>query len=211
VTVTDFLRRVFGWWTAGAGIAAASTLTVIALTQNQPAFDVAASIIAIIIAAKVLVWVAVSGATFGREERLLAFVMLASVALGWIGTGEWIDERAFDYRAAQQKADFMRALHDTSVRITQFCNARDRLAPPRPRPATWQQDVDAFDRFESDTVRAYERRFGARVRAEHDLASLRGLRDRDLDAFFRRPANEFQIRVIAKKLDGFSEKLARRP
>ena len=185
---------------------------VIALRQNQPAFDVAGtcvSIIAIIIAAKVLAWVAVAGATFGREERLLAFVMLASVALGWIGAGERIDERAFDYRAAQQKAEFTQALHDTSVRILQFCSARDRVAPPHPRPATWQQDVDNFDRFESETVRAYERRFGARVRAAHDLASLRGLRDRDLDAFFRHPANEFQIKVIAKKLDGFSEKLAR--
>ena len=206
-------RRVFGWWTTGAGIAAASTFLVVALRQNQPAFDVAnacASIIAVIIAAKVLAWVAISGATFGREERLLAFVMLASVALGWIGTGERIDERAFDFRAAQQKADFMSALHDTSVRIMQFCNARDRVAPPHPRPATWQQDVDAFDRFESETVRAYERRFGARVRAAHDLASLRGLRDRDLDAFFRHPANEFQIRVIAKKLDSFSAALAKR-
>jgi len=58
-------------------------------------------------------------------------------------------------------------------------------------------------------VRAYERRFGARVRAVHDLASLRGLRDRDLDAFFRHPANEFQIRVIAKKLDTFSQTLER--
>ena len=187
---------------------------VIALRQNQPAFDVAntcVSIIAIVIAAKVLAWVAVAGATFGREERLLAFVMLASVALGWIGAGERIDERAFDFRAAQQKAEFTQVLHDTSVRILQFCKARDRVAPPHPRPATWQQDVDNFDRFESETVRGYERRFGARVRAEHDLASLRGLRDRDLDAFFRHPANEFQIKVIAKKLDGFSEKLARRP
>jgi hypothetical protein len=103
----------------------------------------------------------------------------------------------------------MRTLHDTSLRITQFCNARDRVAPPRPRPATWQQDVDNYDRFESETVRAYERRFGARVRAVHDLASLRGLRDRDLDAFFRHPANEFQMRVIAKKLDTFSQTLER--
>jgi len=212
--VADVLRRACGWRPVGAGIAAASIFLVIALRLNQPAFDVArwcASIIAAILAAKVLAWVAVSGATFGREERLLAFVMLAAVALGWIGTGEWIGERAFDYRAAEQRADLRRALHDTAVRITQFCNARDRLAPPRPRPATWQQDMDAFDRFESETVRAYERRFAAPVRTAHDLASLRGLRDRDFDAFFRHPANEFQMRVIAKKLDGFSEKLAKRP
>jgi len=211
---SDVLRRAFGWWTAGAAVVTASAFLVIALLMNQPAFDVARScalVVAVILAAKVLAWVAVSGATFGREERLLAFVMLAAVALGWIGTGEWISERAFDFRASAQRADLMHALHDTSVRIAQFCEARDRLAPPRPRPATWQDDVDAFGRFEADTVRAYERRFGERVRAAHDQASLRGLRDRDLDAFFRHPANEFQMRVVAKKLDGFAASLARRP
>src|SRR2546430_5579349 len=62
-------------------------------------------------------------------------------------------------------------------------------------------------RSESDTVRAYERRFGARVRAAHDLASLRGLRDRDLDAFFRHPANEFQMRVIAKRSEEHTSEL----
>ena len=207
--MADVLRRVFGWWTTGAAIGAASAGIVIAFRLTPPAFDVAricTTIIAVVFAAKVLVWAGVSGASFGREERLLAFVMLASTALGWIGAGEAIGERAFDYRASEQKAELMRALHDTSVRITQFCDARDQQAPPRPRPATWQRDIDAFDRFESETVRAYERRFGARVRTAHDLASLRGLRDRDFDAFFRHPANEFQMRVIAKRLDGFSSK-----
>ena len=32
----------------------------------------------------------------------------------------------------------------------------------------------------------------------------------DLDAFFRHPANEFQMRVIAKKLDSFSAALSKR-
>ena len=206
------IRRIFGWPALGPGIVAATAFAVVALRLNQPAFDVLRScttIIAILLAVRVLAWVAVKGATFGKEERLLAFVMLASVALGWIGTGEWVENRAFDFKAAQQRAEFTQTLRDTSIRITLFCNARDRLAPPKPRPATWQQDVDNYDRFESDTVRAYERRFGPRVRTMHDLASLRGLRDRDLDAFFRHPANEFQMRVIAKKLDGFSQKLER--
>jgi hypothetical protein len=210
--VADVVRRVFGWWPVGAGLAAASAAFLAALRLTPPAFDVAracALVIAVILAAKVLAWVAVAGASFGREERLLAFVMLAAVALGWIGTGEYLEQRAFDYRVAEQRTDLMRVLHDTAVRITEFCDARDRLAPPRPRPATWQADVDAFSRFEAETVRAYERRFGERVRSAHDLASLRGLRDRDLDAFFRHPSSEFQMRVIAKKLDAFSRTLAR--
>ena len=214
VSSKDLLRRAFGWPVIGAGVGSATLFLVTALRLNQPAFDVARScttIIAILLAAKVLAWVAISGATFGREERLLAFVMLAAAALGWIGTGEWVEERAFDFRVTEQQADLRQAMRDIAVRLTRFCDARDRVAPPRPRPATWQDDMDAFYRFESDTVRTYERRFGPRVRAAHDLASLRGLRDRDLDAFFRHPANEFQMRVIAKKLDGFSDKLAPRP
>jgi hypothetical protein len=206
------LRRISGWPVIASGTLTAVVFLVSALRVTPPAFDVARSCLAIIaalLAVKVLAWVAVSGAGFGREERLLAFVMLAACGLGWIGTGQWIEERAFDYRASQQRQELMRALRDTAVRLTEFCDARDRLAPPRPRPATWQRDEDAFDRFESETVDAYERSFGARVRAAHDLASLRGLRDRDLDAFFRHPANEFQMRVIAKKLDGFATKLAR--
>ena len=209
-----FFQRLFGWWTIGPGLLAAIAAAVVALRLDQPAFDVArtcATIIAILLAARVLAWVAFKGASFGREERLLAFVALGAVGLGWIGTGEWLEDRAFDFRASEQKAELMRTLKETSLRINQFCDARDRLAPPRPRPATWQHDVDAYDRFESDTVRAYERRFGPRVRMIHDMASLRGLRDRDLDAFFRHPANEFQMRVIAKKLEAFSQTLARRP
>src|SRR3954469_7101332 len=212
--MSDILRRVFGWPVIGAGVLAALAFLVAALRVNRPAFDVARScltLIAILLAAKVLAWVAVSGASFGREERLLAFVMLAASGLGWIGLREWIDERAFDYRVAEQKADLRQSLHDTAARLTQFVDARDRLAPPRPRPETWQHDVDTFEQFEEETVAAYERRFGPTVRAVHDAASLRGLRDRDLDAFFRHPANEFQMRVIAKKLDGFANSLSKRP
>ncbi len=208
------LRPLFGWPATGAGVATAALCAATALRMRVPAFGVARScvaIVAVLLAAKVLAWVAADGAAFGREERLLAFVMLAACGLGWLGAGEWIEERAFDYRAAEQKAELIRALHDTAVELTQFVDARTRVAPPRPQPATWQRDVDTFDRFEEETVVLYERRFGPGVRAAHDLASLRGLRDRDLDAFFRHPSNEFQMRVIAKKLDGFAATLGRRP
>lgn len=214
VRPTDIVRRVFSWWSIGLSGLFASACLTLALQLTPPAFDAArvcATALAVILAAKVLSWVAISGAAFGREERLLAFVMLVAVALGWFGSGEWMAERSFDYRAAQQKAELVQALHDTSVRITQFVDDRDRVAPSRPRPATWEQDVDTFTRFESETANAYEHRFGARVRAAHDLATLRGLRDRDFDAFYRHPANQFQMRVVAKKLDGFSAMLQKRP
>jgi hypothetical protein len=207
------LRRLLGWPVVGTGVVSAVAFAVAAFRLTPPAFDVARScvaVVAVLLAAKVLLWVGTNGASFGREERLLAFVMLVSCGLGWIGTGQWIEERAFDYRVAEQKAALTLALHDTAVRLMEFVDARDRQAPPHPRPATWQHDVDMFDRFEEETVTIYERRFGGRVRAAHDLASLRGLRDRDLDAFFRHPANEFQMRVIAKKLDGFASALGRR-
>jgi hypothetical protein len=213
VVAIAIVQRLFGWLVVGAGALTAAVFAVIALRMTPPAFDVAklcVATIAVVLAAKVLVWVATDGSRFGREERLLAFVMLASCGLGWIGSREWIDERAFDYRVAEQRAELMRALHDTAMRLTQFVDTRDHVAPPHPRPATWEHDVDAFDRFEEETVAIYERRFGARVRAAHDLASLRGLRDRDLDAFFRHPANEFQMRVIAKKFDAFASALGRR-
>jgi hypothetical protein len=76
------------------------------------------------------------------------------------------------------------------------------LAPPQ------QHDVDLFDlrRRNGDDLRTAVRRACGR----HTTLSLRGLRDRDLDAFFRHPANEFQMRVIAKKLDGFASALGRR-
>src|SRR4051794_23323800 len=120
VSSKDLLRRAFGWPVVGAGLAAAALFLVIALRLNQPAFDVARScvtIIAVLLAARVLAWVAISGATFGREERLLAFVMLAAVALGWIGAGERVEDRAFDFRVAQQQADLRQALHDIAVRL----------------------------------------------------------------------------------------------
>ena len=205
---------MLGWPVVTAGVVSAVVFAVAAFRLTPPAFDVAKScvaVVAVLLAARVLLWVGTNGASFGREERLLAFVMLVACGLGWIGTGQWLEERAFDYRVAEQKAELTLALHDTAVRLTEFVDERDRQAPPHPRPATWQHDVDTFGRFEEETVTIYERRFGARVRAAHDLASLRGLRDRDLDAFFRHPANEFQMRVIAKKLDGFASALGRRP
>ena len=81
--------------------------------------------------------------------------------------------------------------------------------PPHPRPATWDDDVAAWLRFEGGTALMYNRRFGARVRTAHDLLTLRGMRDADLDAFYRSPDSEFQMTIVARKLSGLADRLAR--
>ena len=47
------------------------------------------------------------------------------------------------------------------------------------------------------------------MRRLHDLMALRGLRDRDLDAFYRRPTNAFEINVVAEKLAALAHRLER--
>jgi hypothetical protein len=197
----------------GAAASAAAIFGVIALRIDPPAFTVASSclsIFAVALAVRLVAWVAVSGGSFGREERLVAFVALMAIGFGWLGGRESIAEHEFDYQVARQKADLVYALRDLSLRIDGFASTRDRVAPPRPRPATWQKDEDTFERFEDETVVEYERRFGTKVRMARNLVALRGVTDRDFDTFYRRPANEFQIRVIAKKLDAFATTLVRR-
>jgi hypothetical protein len=210
----DVLRRIVSWWTIGAAAATSTGFAAVALRMTPPAPSVASACVTILVVsllAKLIVWVATTGASFGREERLLAFVIFLALGLGWLGTRERIAERDFNYRAAQQKSDLVLGLRDLSSRIAAFVGARDRVAPPHPRPPTWQRDEQDVERFEEETAVEYERRFGAKVRLIHDLVGLRGVRDRDFDIFYRHPANEFQIRVVARKLDGFAETLARRP
>jgi hypothetical protein len=213
VSVADLVRRVSGWWAVGAAVATSAVCGLIALRVNPPAFSVATScllILAVSLGVRLIAWVAVSGATFGREERLVAFVALLAIGFGWLGAREWIAERDFDYRAATQKADLIFVLRDLSARIDGFASTRDRVAPPHPRPATWQNDEDNIERFEDETAVEYERSFGAKVRLARNLVAMRGVTDRDFDTFYRRPANEFQIRVIARKLATFATTLSRR-
>jgi hypothetical protein len=53
-------------------------------------------------------------------------------------------------------------------------------------------------RYEQETALLFEARFASQVRGIRAMFSLRGLTDRDMDAFHRRPANAFQIGVIAQ-------------
>jgi hypothetical protein len=152
-------------------------------------------------------WVIRSGHSFGREERLLTFVMFAVIVLGWMGVRQGIAEAAFNDRVATQRAQLALASRTLSYQIAGLLARRHEHAPPVPRPATWEADEAAIIGFEADTIRLYERSLGPQVRVAHDLLTLRGLRDRDLDAFYRAPANNFQMRVIADKLTFLAGKL----
>jgi hypothetical protein len=63
--------------------------------------------------------------------------------------------------------------------------------------------------YEEETARLFEHAFGPQVRRTRTMFSLRGLVDRDFDAFYRRPSNAFEIGVIAKRLAVLAHRLER--
>ena len=200
------------WTVILPGVVAAVVLGILAARMEPPAPDVAskcATAVAIMLVLKVAAWIVEAGRDFGREERLSAFVMFAAIVISWLGVQQVIRERAFDHEVSAQKRELAVSAANLSHEIASFLEGRRQAAPPSPRPATWEQDDAAWSRFENQTTASYERRFGARVRAAHDRLLLRNMRDRDLDAFSRLPANEFQMAVVAQKLSLLAERLAR--
>jgi hypothetical protein len=56
-------------------------------------------------------------------------------------------------------------------------------------------------------ARTYEQKFGKRTRTAHDVLRQLGVRDRDLDVFYARPANAFQMRIVGMKLAALAAKV----
>lgn len=204
------MNRLFAWRALLPGALFAAGLAIAAERLRPPASDITlrcVTIVAVLLGAKLVSWVVISGHRFAREERLLTFVMFMAIVLSWIGLRQAIGEAAFDYVVAAQRADLSQTARTLSYQLDGFLQARRRIAPPAPRPATWEADENANEAFDTQTVVLYERRFGRAVRNAHDLFTLRGLRTRDFDQFYRRPANEFQMRVVAKQLAFLAGKL----
>jgi hypothetical protein len=84
--------------------------------------------------------------------------------------------------------------------IVNFLRQRAVSAPRHPAPATWDRDVAAVLQYEAEDVELFDRMFGPQVRRTRQLFDLEGLTERDLDAFYRHPANAFQMNIIAQKL-----------
>lgn len=202
--------RPFAWHVLLPGILFAAALGIAGGRMRPPAPGIeerCLTIVCALLAIKLFAWVAARGHTFGREQRLATFVSFIAIGMTWVGLRQSIAEAAFDYVVVQQRADLAQSSRMLAYQIDAFLQGRRRVAPPPPRPVTWDDDEQAFGRFETETITLYEGQFGLRVRASHDLMSLRGLGDREFDRFYRRPANEFQMRIIAERLAFFAAKL----
>ena len=187
-------------------------VTVVADRMTPPAGAIAdrySTLAAIMVAAAAITAAVNARERLGREGRLAVVVVLLATSVAWYSARTWVHEKQFDYLVAQQKTDLEIRSIELSGEIGIFLRERARTAPPRPQPATWERDEDAILRYEEDTAELFEAQFGPQVRKTRDLFSLRGLTDRDLDAFYRRPSNAFGIGVIAKRLPVLARRLER--
>jgi hypothetical protein len=144
-----------------------------------------------------------------RAKRLLVVVLLGAIWSGWYAGRLHLNEARFDALVRQQKSDLELRCLTLGGDIAAFARERGETAPPPPKPATWERDVTALLRYDTETSILFEEKFGAQVRKTHDLLSLEGIRDRDFETFYRHPANAFQINVVASKLAALAHRLER--
>jgi hypothetical protein len=195
-----------------AAISGLLMVTVVADAMTPPAGAIAdrySTLAGILIAATVFTTLVVAGNRFERPGRLMAVVVLLTTGVGWYSGRLWVHEKQFDYVVAQQKTDLELRTVELSGDILNFLRQRRLTAPPHPSPATWEHDVDAVLGYEQETSMLFDAEFGLQVRRIRDSMSLRGLRDRDLDAFYQRPTNAFEINIVAEKLAALARRLER--
>ena len=158
---------------------AALGLAFAAIHLRPPAGDVARLCVAVaagLLLVNLFAWAARDGARFGREQRLLAFVAFAAVAMGIYFAREGIAEREFDTNVDQQRQQLAESAADLSREIIAYVNGRARLAPPPPQAAaTWEHDEARWAEFDAETVVEYAPRFARRVGATRAALTLRGL------------------------------------
>jgi len=192
---------------------AALGLAFAAIHVRPPAGDVARLCVAVaagLLLVNLFAWAARDGARFGREQRLLAFVAFAAVAMGVYFAREGIAEREFDTIVDQQRQQLADSATGLSREISAYVNERAGLAPPSPQAAaTWEHDEARWAEFDNETVVGYASRFARRVAATRASLTFRNLRDRDLDALFQQPRSAFEIRMIGERLGVLAEHLQR--
>jgi hypothetical protein len=206
----DAVRPSTCWWVIGTSVAAFAAVGLAAASLDPPAVAMADddfTLAAILAVAGVLVFVAGNVRPFGRPAQLATFVALMTVGFGWYGARQWTHARQAAYLVERQTQQIRLNAIQLSANLVNFLRDRRREVPPAPSAATWDADERAIIRFEAETVRLFDAKFARDVRSSRDLLALRGLRDRDLDTFYRRPANEFQIQTIAIRLSALARRL----
>jgi hypothetical protein len=197
------VRPSICWWIIGTAIATVAAFGVIAAAMTPPAVKIANdhfTLAAILAVAGVAVGAVTNRRRFGRPAQLATFVALLIIGGAWSGAQQWTRQRQVEYIANRQKQQLRLNALQLSGNLINFLRERRRFVPPPPAAATWDKDQRAIIRFEAETVRMFEQKFAREVRSARDLLALRGYRDRDLDLVYRRPADEFHIRMIAIKL-----------
>jgi len=196
----------------GAAIGGLVMVTLVADRMTPPAGAIAdrySTLAAILIVATVLTALVASRGELGRPGRLAAVVILLATGMAWYSGRQWVHEKYFDYLVAEQKSNLNLSATELSGDIGRFLRSRARTAPSPPKPATWERDEEAVLRYEQDTSLLFEAQFGVQVRRMRELFSLRGLIDRDLDAFYLHPSSAFEIDVIARRLAVLAHRLER--
>jgi hypothetical protein len=210
----NWIRRVFGWWTIGpAAVTLAAFLAIALRLSSPPAGEIALTCLsglALLLVVRLAAWTIVSSESFGREERMFTFVALLVIGIAWYGTRQWIFERQFDRLVADQQMQLKLGVVELSGNIVNFLEARRREAPPPPQPASWDQDELTILRFDAETGRRFDARFGAQVLTARNLLAMRGLIDRDLDRFYRHPGDSFHIRIVATRLKALGDRVGSR-
>jgi len=187
-------------------------VTVVADRMTPPAGAIAdrySTLAAILIVATVLTTLVASHGELDRPGRLAAVVVLLATGIAWYSGRQWVHEKYFNYLVDQQKTNLELSAVELSGDIGHFLRDRASTAPPPPKPLTWEHDEEAVLRYEQDTSVLFEAQFGPQVRKVREMLSLRGLIDRDLDAFYLRPSSAFEIDVIARRLAVLAHRLER--
>jgi 4-amino-4-deoxy-L-arabinose transferase-like glycosyltransferase len=198
------------WWIIGASVAAFAAVGLAAASLYPPAVAMADddfTLAAILAVAGIVVFVSGNVRPFGRPAQLATFVALMTVGFGWYSARQWTHARQATFLVERQTQQIRLNAMQLSANLVNFLRDRRKEVPPPPAAATWDADERRIIRFEAETVRLYEAKFAREVRSSRDLLAIRGLRDRDLDTFYRRPANEFQIQTIAIKLSTLGRRL----
>ena len=204
------LECVYG--AAAAAIAGCAAVAAAAAALTPPAVAIAdqyLTLTAILVGATVVTAAATAKRRLERPQRLAAVVSLLVAAGSWYAARLSVHEKQFDYLVAAQHRQLELAAIELAGDIEIFVRERAAAAPPRPSPATWDRDIAAVLAFDDDTSRRFAQRFGPQVRRTRELFALEGITDRDLDAFYRAPANAFQIGVVAARLATLAHRLER--